>query len=149
MIETICLSRMLNRSDSTYHISLNFFVIYGWYVILYSQLSWAKELFKCAFLTMYPKIAKLRWMLLFGNNLNKFTYNCFIITIQGVTTMVTCNYHVINFHVYFLLYLKIFVFTPIGEGKNKFMYKKGLALNVLSFYHKFNICIIVVITNCV
>ena len=25
--EIICLSRMLNRSDSTYHISLNFFVI--------------------------------------------------------------------------------------------------------------------------
>ena len=27
VIEIICLSRMLNRSDSTYHISLNFFVI--------------------------------------------------------------------------------------------------------------------------
>ena len=27
---------------------------------------------------MYPKIAKLRWMLLLGNNLNKFPYNNFI-----------------------------------------------------------------------
>ena len=92
MMETMCLSRMLNRSDSTYHISLNF-----------------KDLFKCAVLTTYPKIAKLRWMLLFGNDLNKFSYNNFIteiiyyITIQGVTTMVACNYHGKNFHVYFLV----------------------------------------------
>ena len=37
-------------------------------------------------LTMYPKIAKVRWMLLFGNNLNKFTYNNFI-------TEIICNNH--------------------------------------------------------
>ena len=36
--------------------------------------------------------------------------------------MVSCNYHGINFRVYFLVKLKknIFVFMPIGEGKNKF-----------------------------
>ena len=50
--------------------------------------------------------------------------------------MVTCNYHGINFHVYFLVYLKIFVFMPIGEGKNKFQYKRACIM--LSFYHKFN-----------
>ena len=32
---------------------------------------------------------------------------------------------------------KIFVFMPIGEGKNKFQYER--ACIVLSFYHKFNL----------
>ena len=52
-------------------------------------------------------------MLLFGNNFNKFTYNN--------------NFGSLK---------KIFVFTPIGEGINKFQYKS--ACIVLSFYHKFN-----------
>ena len=83
-------------------------------------------------------------MLLFGNNLKKLTYNnfiitiLFIITIKGVTTMVTCNYHGINFHVFFFgLIKKIFVFMPTGEGKNKCQYKRACIL--LSFYHKFNL----------
>ena len=84
-------------------------------------------------------------MLLFGNNLNKFTYNNFITEIiynnhtRG-TTMVTCNYHEINLYVYFFCLIniyKIFVFMPIGKGKNKFQYKR--ACIVLSFYHKLNL----------
>ena len=59
---------------------------------------------------MYPKIAKLRWMPLFGNNMNKFTDNICIteiiynlVTTQGITIMVTRIYYGINCHVFFLV----------------------------------------------
>ena len=83
-------------------------------------------------------------MLLFGNNLNKFTYDNFI-------TEITYNNHTRGYYygnlqlprnklscVFFgLIKKKIFVFMPIGEGKNKFQYKR--ACIVLFFYHKFNL----------
>ena len=87
--------------DQTAH-TTSLFLCNSWYVILYSQLSWTKEFFKSGtVLTMYPKIAKLRW--------NKFTYNNYcitdiiynLVTIQGVTTMVTCYYHGILSCVFF------------------------------------------------
>ena len=48
-----------------------------------------------------------------------------------------CIFWFLN-QIFFLIKIKkIFVFMPIGEGKNKFQYQ--WACTVLSFYHKFNL----------
>ena len=63
--------------------------------------------------------------------------------------MVTCNYHGINFHVYFLVYLKNKLFSCQLVKVKISSSIKGHALCYPFITSLIHICIIVAITNCV